>query len=266
MPKYTILGDIHGRTIWRDIIKKEKDSDKFIFLGDYVTTHDPNVTEDQQIEELYGILDFKEKNKDKVILLRGNHDVQTLGYYWARCYPQPPRSVAEYMQTKDVSRWFLNNTQWVYIIPDTNIVCSHAGIGEKFLDNVNKYYKTHINPDENIRYGIADINNIEPCELFGFTPCRMSDNNGDSATQPCTWIRPYSLLEYGIKEVVHIVGHTPTREICNLKDVLLKKASERDDPYDLEECLKYCDVWTCDALDKRKYLVIENGEFIPKTI
>ena len=34
-----VLGDIHGKTIWKDIIKKEN-PDKVIFLGDYVTTHE----------------------------------------------------------------------------------------------------------------------------------------------------------------------------------------------------------------------------------
>ena len=33
-----VLGDIHGRTIWKDIIDTEN-PDLIIFLGDYVTTH-----------------------------------------------------------------------------------------------------------------------------------------------------------------------------------------------------------------------------------
>ena len=71
--KTLVLGDIHGRTIWRDIIKKEN-PDRVIFLGDYVSTHE-SVDSDQQIEELCTILDYKENNPDKVILLRGNHKI-----------------------------------------------------------------------------------------------------------------------------------------------------------------------------------------------
>ena len=71
--KTLVLGDIHGRTIWKDIIEKEN-PDKIIFLGDYVSTHE-GISSDQQIEELYAILDYKDNNPDKVILLRGNHKI-----------------------------------------------------------------------------------------------------------------------------------------------------------------------------------------------
>ena len=79
--KILVLGDIHGRTIWKDIIKKEN-PDKVIFLGDYVATHD-NISSKEQIANLEEILAYKEANSSKVILLRGNHDIQHLGYYWA---------------------------------------------------------------------------------------------------------------------------------------------------------------------------------------
>ena len=52
--KILILGDIHGRTIWKDIIEKES-PDKVIFLGDYVSTHD-NISADQQLSNLNNIL------------------------------------------------------------------------------------------------------------------------------------------------------------------------------------------------------------------
>lgn len=33
--KYILIGDIHRRTNWKQIVEKEKDVDKFIFLRDY---------------------------------------------------------------------------------------------------------------------------------------------------------------------------------------------------------------------------------------
>ena len=30
--KYIFIGDIHGRTNWKQIVEKEKDADKFIFF------------------------------------------------------------------------------------------------------------------------------------------------------------------------------------------------------------------------------------------
>ena len=42
--KYILIGDIHGRTQWKKIVEKEKDADKFIFLGDYFDPYDWTLT------------------------------------------------------------------------------------------------------------------------------------------------------------------------------------------------------------------------------
>lgn len=266
--KTLVLGDLHCRSIWKDIVDKEGEScDKIIFLGDYTCPKEIKFDDPTDAcSFLYEVLDYKNQNPDKVILLRGNHDLASLGYSWAECYPQDHPKVKAYWQTEDVKNWFLNNTQWIYRIPDTNIVCSHAGISIRFLDNVCKYFKRQ----EGWKFNIYDeiellehLNYIEPCELFGFTPCKLSDNNGESSTQPCTWIRPYTLLQYGLKDYIHVVGHTPTKEICNIKEEC-KKAREKWNIDDNEEVIEnYCDIWCCDNLEHGEYLIIENNEFKP---
>ena len=263
--RYLILGDLHCRSIWKDIVAKEGDScDKIIFLGDYTCPRE--IRFDDPTDAcgfLYEVLDFKDKNPDKVVLLRGNHDLCSCGYYWARCWPQDHPKVQAYWQTEDVKNWFLKNTQWIYQIPDTNIVCSHAGISEKFLDNVCKYFKNKDGWDFNIYDQdelIKHINDIYPCELFGFTPCKISDNTGESATQPCTWIRPYTLLQYGIN-MIHVVGHTPIKHICNIKEDCKNNREEYGLENNKEIIESYCDVWCCDNLANGEYLIIEDGKF-----
>lgn len=76
MSKVLVLGDTHGRTLWKDIVEKEN-PDKVIFLGDYVSTHE-GISAEQQLSNLEEILTYKENNLDKVILLRGNHKIQIL--------------------------------------------------------------------------------------------------------------------------------------------------------------------------------------------
>ena len=76
MSKILVLGDIHGRILWKDIIEQEN-PDKIIFLGDYVSTHE-GISARQQLSNLEEILTYKENNPDKVILLRGNHKIQIL--------------------------------------------------------------------------------------------------------------------------------------------------------------------------------------------
>jgi hypothetical protein len=242
--KYLIIGDIHCRTIWKDIVAKESDYDKVIFLGDYLVPREVHLEDPSDVcGILYEILDFKEQNPDKVVLLRGNHDLANLGYYWAECSPRDPYS-ERYMSTKDVKEWFLSLTQWVYVIPDMNIVCSHAGISKEWLNSLAQYID------------ITDLNNIntlEPNELFAFNPCKLSDYNGDSATQPCTWIRPNALYWHCIDKYDQIVGHSRCKRIHNVtKDVY----------QDFEKP----NIWVCDALEHNQYFVIEDGKFIVKVL
>lgn len=259
MSKILCIGDVHGRLIWHDIIEKEQ-PDLTIFLGDYVSTHE-GISADQQLSNLEDILNYKEENPDKVILLRGNHCMQHLGYHWAECSGWDTEVAKGMVPMKER---FLSLTQWIYKIPDTNIVCSHAGISDAFLENVEKHLVSHGisqyndgSIDAEVVMGL--INSIEPCELFGFTPCKMSDYCGESATQPCTWIRPYTLLRYGIKDFIQVVGHTPVKRICNLKESMLEDAAMEE----MEWINSYRDVWCCDNLQNEEYLIIEDNQFKP---
>lgn len=75
--KYLIIGDLHCRPVWKDIVAKEGNTcDKIIFLGDY--TCPKEVKFDDLTDAcgfLYEVLEYKDKNPDKVILLRGNHKI-----------------------------------------------------------------------------------------------------------------------------------------------------------------------------------------------
>ena len=67
--KYVIIGDVHGRLQWEQIVKKEKDADKFIFLGDYFDPYNWTFTLDDLINNFNNILEFRDENPDKVVLL-----------------------------------------------------------------------------------------------------------------------------------------------------------------------------------------------------
>lgn len=124
--RIVVLGDIHGNTVWKDIIAKEL-PDQVIFLGDYVSTHE-NVSDEEQVENLKEILRYKDEHPE-TILLRGNHDLQHLGYYWAECSGYFPRVAMEMANLKDE---FLDKTQWIHVLG--NIVFSHAGISKVWLE------------------------------------------------------------------------------------------------------------------------------------
>ena len=233
MSKILVLGDTHGRPFWKEIIEKEN-PDKIIFLGDYVSTHE-GISAEQQLSNLEEILIYKENNPDKVILLRGNHDTQHLGYYWAECSGWDGQ-VWGVMSQSEFKERFLKLTQWVYIDEELETIFSHAGVSDVWMKN------SEID-------SVHDINSLEPSELFGFTPNYYGDCYGDSETQPPLWIRPQALCKCNVKGWDQVVGHTPVRTIINVG----KSAKGKQN------------IWLCDALGVKQYLVIDNNEFQPKT-
>jgi hypothetical protein len=90
--KILTIGDIHGRTCWKDfadikfLLCAEPDAagfgafvpeyDRYLFIGDFVDSF--TVTNDVIRENLLEIIRFKTLYPDNVILLWGNHDVE----YW----------------------------------------------------------------------------------------------------------------------------------------------------------------------------------------
>lgn len=71
-----VLPDIHGRTFWKEPVKKYLDFvDKVIFLGDYLDPYeDEDGLADDIFENLMEIIKLKQDNMGKVVLLKGNHD------------------------------------------------------------------------------------------------------------------------------------------------------------------------------------------------
>ena len=242
--KILVIGDIHGKTIWKEIVGSEQ-PDLTIFLGDYVTTHHKE-TPEEQINNLMDILTWKEDEPDKVILLRGNNDMQMLGYHWAKCsgYNMELGKLMEPIKTQ-----FLNSTQWIfpYEIGKKFYVFSHAGISKTWYENVKRSTKIEC---------MKDINNLEPSELFGFTPNDFNDYSGTSITQPCTWIRPQALIEDMPDNINQVVGHTPIINRCfNVSEKMFSKYG-----------IIAPELWLCDALDNQSYLVINGKRLYSKIL
>lgn len=245
--KILVLGDIHGRPYWRNIVDKEN-PDLTIFLGDYVTTHE-HYTPEQQLNELEAILDYKEANPGKVIMLRGNHDLDGLNYHWARCYPSASDVQGVMAKDTPLGQRFLNNTQWLYgtTIAGKRTLFVHAGVSQPWIDEILKIKK----------FDVATINAMEPSENFGFTGDRF-DNYGTDPQQSCVWIRPQTLMKYHIPGWDQVVGHTGTHAGCIRIGMLDAKGDQFIPGDDV--------LWMCDALQQKAYLIIENDEYKPKTL
>jgi hypothetical protein len=70
--KILAIGDIHGKTIWREAVKNIS-ADKIVFVGDYVIKS-KWIRTSQFESNLIDIIELKLTDPDRVCLLLGNHD------------------------------------------------------------------------------------------------------------------------------------------------------------------------------------------------
>ena len=83
--KLLLISDIHGRTFWKEAVEKYTDMvDKVIIFGDEVDPYPwEGYTRKDAINALKDVIEYKQKNNNKVILLWGNHALQYVakGFY-----------------------------------------------------------------------------------------------------------------------------------------------------------------------------------------
>lgn len=198
--KIVCIGDIHGRDCWVKIVEQNPDADLFVFMGDYFDSFD--VPPLEQITNFRLILNFRNENPDKVILLFGNHDF----HYTSGCYVHYTGfNYSIYFNMKlDLDRLIRDEVFKICYIHE-NILFSHAGVTNTWCANNNVDL-------ENLEDNLNQILIYKPY-LFCFESGGKKDKHGDDVTQGPLWIREQSLSEDGLKEYTHIVGHSSSDEI-----------------------------------------------------
>lgn len=223
--KIVTIGDIHGRNIWKKIVRKEKDADKFIFIGDYFDSF--SVPYIKQRDNFKDIVKFKMENPDKIILLIGNHDYHYL--------PFVDEHYSGYQNdNKDKIGELLNSCRYIMQIAYQykDWLFTHAGVTEE-------WYTTRVCDDiddTDVAQHINDMFMALP-NKFKFQASTPLDNYGDSITQPPIWVRPRALISDKLGKWKQVVGHTHQKSI-ELGD----------------------DIYFIDTFDNcTEYLVIEDG-------
>lgn len=177
-----VIGDVHGRNIWKDIVNREKGL--FIFLGDYFDSFD--IPLDEQIGNFQDILEFSKNNN--CITLMGNHDY----HYLVEGSQYSERYIGFQYKGYPTINWLLTTANLRIVARYKNFLFSHAGITNTWLKGRD----------------LEDVNDFNLKE-FRF----MGRNNfGDDVTQGPLWVRPRSLNLDGLLEdkgnIIQVVGHT----------------------------------------------------------
>ena len=205
--KIIALGDLHGRTDWKDIMTKESDADLYVLIGDYFDTHE-NISAARQISNFKDIIAYKKANMEKVILLFGNHDehyLRTSREKYSGYQPLHKIDIQEVLHSAIDD----NLMQMCYI--SGNILFVHAGVSKTWC-------KEHDIDMKNIEQSINDLFKHKP-NSFGFIMGDNCDMYGDDICQSPTWIRPQSLLKDKIDGYIQVVGHTTMQKIKPINDV-----------------------------------------------
>lgn len=222
----TVISDVHGRQDWKTIVEINKDSDLFIFLGDYLDSWD--ISPINQFHNLLDIIEFKNNNLDKVILLLGNHDISYISYFDAKCSGFNPQTK---MLCEDLLIQNINKGLFKMCHKVDYYLFSHAG--------VSKTWCKQFNIDTNDLEKSINENFIVKPKIFKFNFGNKFSSYGDEVCQTPVWIRPNSLDKDSVDEYIQIVGHS---EIDN---IILDKY----DSFILTDCQ-----------ENRQYLTILNNE------
>jgi predicted phosphodiesterase len=194
MKKVIVLGDIHGRDIWKKIIENESDFDLVIFVGDYFDSFDIDIM--TQIHNFRDIIAFRNENPGKVITLLGNHDF----HYTSGC-------IGSYSGF-DYNIFYNMRLEIDTLIKDGtlliahqigNYLFTHAGVTKTFCE------ENGIDTD-NLVESLNEYLIFKP-NTFNFKSGKNRSAYGDDITQGPLWVRPNSLLDDGLN-YIHVIGHT----------------------------------------------------------
>ena len=120
---YNIIGDIHGRTCWKQLVQ---DDCVNIFVGDYFDPYD-KISHVELMQNFADIIAFK-KQRPETVLLYGNHDLHYLT-------PQERASRYSILHARAYKQAFADTAELfngvAYAIADS-ILVTHAGVSKDF--------------------------------------------------------------------------------------------------------------------------------------
>ena len=157
--KILVIPDIHGRRFWKRPVERYIDKvDKIVFLGDYFDPYQDEGIEYEWNDILTNfneIIDLKNSNPDKVVLLLGNHDF----HYRNRQFDEYTRSTRfDYVHSGKLRELFNGENYKLFQIcysvinNDKRVIFTHAGITKFWAERCGVEY------DDNIQ---ETLNNLE---------------------------------------------------------------------------------------------------------
>ena len=222
MNRILVVPDVHGRLFWKEPVKKYLNAvDRVVFLGDYLDPYEgEDGLADDIFENLMEIIELKQNNKEKVVLLKGNHDQHYASERFEELaggtrmdlqnWNKYHQTFTEYKDMFQIAHFELING-----IP---YVFSHAGLTLYWLKKVNEnvwnLFDNKIsvaNPDiiEKINLLDDDGKGQDMLAVIGNYRSWFGEKTGS-----VLWADieehaiPYAPKAYGLNQVFQVFGHT----------------------------------------------------------
>lgn len=195
-----VIPDVHGRSIWSDIVKKEVEDNpnvSFIFLGDYFDSF--NIASKPQYDNAKAIIELS-KDKD-VVYLFGNHDLHYIDYN-ALCSGYNYSTYKLINDDEEVVNFLKKRCVAAFKVG--NFLFSHAGISGEWLKRIHLESDSYIN----MSYEALKVKKYERALYFyelDYSRC------GNNSKQGLVWVRPTHIDLSWSKDTIQVVGHTPLR-------------------------------------------------------
>ncbi len=222
-----VVPDVHGRDFWKEPVLKYKEQvDRIVFLGDYLDPY-PSEPIDHSPDSVYAnfleIMNLKQENMEKVVLLKGNHDEHYSSHIFNRIAGgtrQDKVNWEKYHETfnRHAELFKIAHLETVNGMP---YVFSHAGMTLYWIHKVN----TSLWKMADNRLSIADPKVIERINELDTTPqgqemlavIGYSRTLFGERTGSVLWadIEEHSFTApsaYGLDKVFQVFGHTRLRE------------------------------------------------------
>lgn len=225
--KTLVIGDIHGRDVWKLII--DQSWDRVIFMGDYWDSKE--IPYLQQANNFKEIMRFKEENSENVICLYGNHEfhyhpfIMTTGEHYT--------GFQIGSATQIMSELYSNMKKLQMCYGMDEFIFSHAGITFDWMEQFD------IENDENLVDVVNDYFTYQP-KVFALQPGWSGE--GQEPYQSPIWVRPRPLIKRGKIGKIQVVGHTPVEKI----DIHGKSTGGK--------------FYFIDSLRWKQYIIIEDGQ------
>ena len=217
-----VVPDVHGRLFWKEPVKKYFDAvDRVVFLGDYL---DPYEGEDGLADDIFKnmmeIIELKQNNREKVVLLKGNHDQH---YASERFEEQAGGSRMDQQNWNKYHQAFTDymdvfQIAHVEFIKGITYVFTHAGLTLYWLHKVN----TNIWQLPDNKVSVADEDTIIRINQLDYKPMgqemlsvigRNRSWFGEK-TGSVLWADieehaiPHAPKAYGLNKVFQVFGHS----------------------------------------------------------